>query len=137
MTAQQGALVLIKVGDGATPETFVTLGGLRTSNLVLNNHAWDTTTIESGNWRQLLANAGISAISISGSGLFTDALSEEQVRGYAFSRSVNNYRFIFANGDYLQGVFFITDYQRGGDYDSEEIYAITLESAGDVAFTQA
>lgn len=32
MPAQKGALVLIKVGNGGGPETFTTIGGMRTSH---------------------------------------------------------------------------------------------------------
>jgi predicted secreted protein len=37
MVANKGSLVLIKVGNGGGPETFTTIGGLRTSRLTLNN----------------------------------------------------------------------------------------------------
>jgi len=135
MTALNGSLVLIKVGNGGSPEVFTTIGGLRASGLVLNNHMLDTTSTESGTWRQLLSGAGIHAMHISGSGMFTDAASEETVRGYAFASTVNNYRFIFANGDTVAGPFLLTSYERSGDYGSEEIYSLALESAGSITFT--
>ena len=134
MTAQNGALVLIKVGDGGSPETFTTIGGLRTSAIRLNNQILNATTLESGAWRQL-AGSGISAMSISGNGMFTDAASEGTVRGYAFAASVNNYQFFFANGDYVTGAFQVTAYERSGDINAEETFALTLESAGSITFT--
>ena len=137
MTAQKGPLVLIKVGNGASPEVFTTVGGLRTSGMQLGNHVLDATNIESGAWRQLLGSAGILSLNISGSGLFTDAASEEAVRGFAFAGSLNNYRFIFANGDYVTGPFMVTSYDRSGNYDAEEIYSMTLESGGPITFTDA
>ena len=134
MTAQNGTLVLIKVGNGGGPETFTTVGGLRTSEILLNHHPLDATTVESGVWRQLLGSAGILSFHISGSGLFTNSASEELVRGYAFSGSANNYKFIFANGNNVTGPFMVTSYLRSGNHDAEEIYAITLESAGIITF---
>src|SRR5580693_7449103 len=88
MTAQQGALVLIKAGNGGSPEIFTTIGGLRTSSMTLGNQALDTTNVESGNWRQLMGSAGINSLIVSGSGIFTDAASEETVRGNAFASNV-------------------------------------------------
>jgi TP901-1 family phage major tail protein len=134
MTAHNGALVLIKAGDGGSPESFTTIGGLRTSEILLAHHSRDATTIESGAWQQLADGAGLLACHISGSGLFTDSASEETVRGHAFSGSANNYRFIFANGNNITGPFIITAYQRSGNHDGEEQYALTLESAGTITF---
>lgn len=134
MAAQKGSLVLIKVGNGGGPETFTTIGGLRTSKLVLNNQVVDTTNKDSGAWRQLLSGAGIRSMSISGSGVFTDSAAEETVRGYAFSNSINNYKFFFANGNTVTGAFQVTSYERAGNHDGEETYSLTLESAGSVTY---
>jgi TP901-1 family phage major tail protein len=136
MTLQNGSLVLIKISDGGTPvEAFSTIGGLRTSRLSLNNQSIQGNTLESGAWRRLIPNSGIKSLTISGAGLFSDAVSEDTLRGYAFAGSVNNYRFIFANGDYVQGPFLITAYDRGGAHNAEETYSITLASAGTLTFT--
>ena len=134
MTAQNGALVLIKVGNGGSPETFSTIGGLRTSGMLLNNHPLDATNRESGAWRQLLTGAGIHSLYIEGTGLFTNSASEETLRGYAFANSANNYKFIFANGNNLTGSFMVTSYERRGNYNEEETFHLTLESAGTVTF---
>lgn len=137
MPAYNGSLVLIKIGDGGGPEIFSTIGGLRTSRLTLGNQTLDTSHAESGVWRQLLNNAGIRSLTISGSGLFTDVATEETLRGYAFAGTVNNYRFVFANGDYVTGPFLITSYERSGSNGNEEIYSLSLASAGTLVFTAA
>lgn len=136
MTAQKGSLVLIKVGDGATPvENFSTVGGLRLTRLLLNSQAVESAHRESGAWRLLLVGGGLRQVTLSGSGAFTNAASEETVRGYAFAGTVNNYKFFFANGGNVAGAFLITAYERSGDYDEEELYSLTLESAGAVTYS--
>ena len=135
MTTQSGTLVLIKVGDGGDPELFTTIGGLQASKMVIDNQLLETTNAETGAWRQLLGNAGIHFLSIEGSGLFTDSVSEEMVRSHAFSGGANSYQFIFANGNKVSGQFIITTYERSGNYGGGEIYALTLESAGTITFT--
>lgn len=137
MAAQKGALVLIKVGDGGGPETFTTIGGLRTTRFVLNNQPVDATNKDSGAWRSLLAGAGIRSISLTGAGVFTSAASEETVRGYAFAGSINNYEFHFGGNDKFSGAFQITSYERAGNFDGEETYAVTFESAGSITSTIA
>lgn len=136
MTAQKGSAFLLKVGDGATPtENFTTVAGLRTTKFTLNNQRVDSTNKDSGAWRALLDGAGVRSVSISGAGVFTDAASEETVRGFAFGNNIKNYRISFGNGDYMTGPFQITAYERAGNYDGEESYSLTLESAGTVTFT--
>lgn len=138
MTAQQGSLLLLKVGDGATPtENFTTVGGLRATAFTHNNQSVDTTNKDSGAWRQLLDGAGTRSLSVSGSGVFTDSAAEETVRGFAMSNQIRNYRLTFGNGDTLTGPFQIVSYQRSGNYNNEETYALTLASAGAVTFTTA
>ena len=138
MTAQQGSLVLLKVGDGATPtENFTTVGGLRTTSFTHNNQTVDTTNKESGAWRELLDGAGTRSITIAGSGVFTDAASEETVRGFAMNNQIKNYQMTFGNGDVMEGAFQITSYQRAGNYNNEETYSLSLASAGAITFTPA
>lgn len=136
MPAQKGSQLLIKVGNGATPtEAFSTVGGLRTTRLVLNQQLVDTSNKDSGAWRTALSGAGIRSLSLSGAGVFTDAASEETVRGYAFAGTINNFQLVFGNGDLLQGAFHISSYERAGNHDGEETYSLTLESAGTITFT--
>ena len=135
MTAQNGALVLLKVGDGGDPENFTTVGGLRTTGMLLHNQPFDATSLESGAWQQLLDGAGIHKLAITGGGMFTDAMSEETLRGYAFTGSINNYQMFFPNGDHLDGPFQILTYERAGNHNAEETFSLMLESAGTVIFT--
>jgi TP901-1 family phage major tail protein len=134
MVAQKGSLVLLKVGNGQPVESFITLGGLRTTRLMLNSQAVNASNKDSGAWRMLLAGAGIRSLSMTGHGIFTNAASEALIRGYAFAGSIQRYRLTFGNGDSLTGPFQITSYERAGEYDGEETYSVTLESAGVVEF---
>ncbi len=137
MVAHKGSLMLIKVGDGALDESFSTLGGLRASSLTLNQAVMDTSCVGGGQWRQLISDAGMRALAIEGTGMFTDAASEELARGYAFSGSAHQFQLYFGNGDFVQGAFIISMYARSGTHASEEVYALRLESAGDINFVTA
>ena len=135
MTVQKGALVLIKVGDGMVSESFATLGGLRTTSMILNNQLLDSSNADSGPWKLLQDNSGMRSLTISGSGIFTDSASEEKMRQNAYAGSVNNYQFFFANGNYLTGAFKVSVYERSGNHDAEENFSVVLESAGNIIFT--
>lgn len=137
MTAQKGSAFLLKVGNNGSPESFTTVGGMRTNNFILNNTAVDATNKDSGAWRALLEGAGIRSVNLSGTGIFTDSNAEETVRGYAFGNVIRNYQVVMGNGDVLQGPFQITRYERAADYNDAENYTLTLESAGLITFTTA
>lgn len=136
MTAQKGSLLLLKVGDGATPtENFTTVGGLRTTGFTHNNQTVDASNKDSGSWRTLLEDAGIRSVTISGTGVFTNAASEEAVRLIAMNNQIKNFKLTLGNGDSMTGPFHITSYQRAGNYNNEETYSLSLASAGTIVFT--
>ena len=135
MVVQNGSLVLLKIGHGTIPEKYVTIGGMRTTRFLLNNQLIDASHKESGKWRQLLTGAGISMMSISGAGIFTDSVSEIILRRNAFDNKAGNFRIYFGNGDILSGLFIISSYERLGNFGEEEGYSLTLESAGEVIYT--
>ena len=137
MAAQKGSSLLIKIGDGGSPEAFTTVGGLRSTSISLNDEAVDVTTMDSSNNRELLANGGIQTISISGSGVFTDAASESTLRTAFGASSFSNYQVIVPDFGTYEGAFMIASLEYSGEYNGEVTYSVTLESSGSVSFTAA
>lgn len=133
MTAQSGSLMLLKVYNDVL-EKFEVVGGMRTTKFLLNNQMVDVTTKESGKWRYLLSGAGISYITISGSGIFTDKKSERIIREAAFDNKLLDFEICFGNGDVLLGKFIVNVYERIGNMAEEEIYNLGLESSGHVTY---
>jgi TP901-1 family phage major tail protein len=134
MAAQKGSAMLIKVGSGS-PETFATIAGLRSSSLTVNNESVDVTNKDSSGKRNLLAAAGVQSVSISGSGVFTDANSETTVKTNALADSINNYQFIAPDFGTFAGKFQITSYELAGEFNGEVTYSLSFESSEAVTFT--
>ncbi len=128
-----GALFLLKNFDEVKKE-FVPIGGMRTTKMMLNRNLVDASSKNSGRWRKLLENAGITSISISASGIFTDSKAERNLRHKAFYGGFELCQLEFGNGDLLTCKFQITSYERSGDYDGEEIYSFSMESSGEIQF---
>lgn len=137
MAAQKGRSFVLKVGDGATSETFTTVGGMRTKSLAINNELVDITDDDSAGKRELLAAAGIQTVTVSGSGVFKDSASEETVRRNAKDQTIDNYRIQFEDGSYFEGAFQISSLEYTGEYNGARMYSITLESSGDITYTGA
>lgn len=135
MAVQAGKDLLVKIdqtGDGA----FTTIAGLRATRLSFNAETVDVTSLESaGGWRELLAGAGVRSASISGSGVFRDAVTDERARQIFFSGEIPNFQVIIPSFGVVEGAFQITSLEYSGSHNGEASYEMTLASAGALSFT--
>lgn len=134
MGAQKGKDLLLKVdGDGAGD--FVTVAGLRSRTIAFNAESVDVTHSESaGQWRELLAGAGVKTARITGAGIFKDAASDETVRGYFFNGTIREWQVVVPDFGTLTGPFHIASLELTGRHDSEVSFELALESAGELVF---
>ena len=146
MAAQKGLDVLMKIDISGTKTT---IGGLRSTSITLNDESVDITNKDSLGSRTLLAGAGVNSLSVSGSGVFTDAASEVAVRT-AFQAQQNtsdgssgqtaafeSFQFIIPNLGTYTGNFQITSLEYSGEYNGEATYSMSFESAGYITFAAA
>lgn len=135
MGAQNGKDLLIKLdltGDGL----FETIAGLRATRISFNAETVDVTSLESqGGWRELLAGAGVKSASISGSGVFRDASTDERARQIFFDGEVPDFQVIVPNFGIIEGAFQITSVEYAGSHNGEATYELSLASAGVLTFT--
>jgi TP901-1 family phage major tail protein len=138
MSAQQGRLMLLKIGDGGDPETFTSVAGLQSNKITINNATVDTTNADSpGGWRELLEGAGIKSASVSGSGVFKDAAADETVRAAHFAGTIKDWQIIIPNFGTIAGPFQISQLEYAGQHNGEMTYSLSLESAGQLSWTAA
>jgi len=135
MVAQKGKDLLIKLdltGSGA----FTTIAGLRASRITFNAETVDVTTLESaGGWRELLGGAGVRSASISGSGVFRDANTDERARQIFFNGEVPNFQVVIPSFGIIEGSFQISSLEYAGNFDGEASFDLTMASAGALTFT--
>lgn len=137
MTAQRGKDMLVKIGDGGSPETFSTVAGLRTKTISLNAREVDATHAESNGWRELLGAAGVRQASVAGSGVFLNDAAAEQIRSTFFSGAIRNFKLVIPGLGELSGPFLIANLDYAGEHDGEATVSIALASAGVISFTAA
>ena len=139
MAAQKGSALLLKIGatasGSAASDTYTTIGGLRSTSISLNQETIDVTTKDSANARELLADAGVESVSISGSGVFTDVASEQTLQAAFGGANIPNFEIVLPDLGTYQGKFQITTLEYAGEYNGEMTYSITLESSGAVTFS--
>ncbi|MEM6824046.1 MAG: phage major tail protein, TP901-1 family [Pseudomonadota bacterium] len=135
MGAQNGKDLLIKLDlDGAGQ--FQTIAGLRATRLSFNAESVDITSLDSaGGWRQLLGGAGVRSASISGSGVFRDADTDERARAIFFAGQTPAFQVIIPDFGTVEGPFQISSIEYSGSYNGEATYEMSLASAGELNFT--
>ena len=135
MGAQNGKDLLIKL-DMTGAGQFETIAGLRATRISFNAESVDVTSLESqGGWRELLAGAGVKSASISGSGIFRDAATDERARQIFFDAEVPNFQVIVPDFGNVEGAFQITSIEYAGTHNGEATFELSLASAGALTFT--
>ncbi|PWK62161.1 phage major tail protein, TP901-1 family [Roseicyclus mahoneyensis] len=135
MAAQSGKDLLVKVdmdGNGV----FETVAGLRATRLSFNAEQVDVTSLESaGGWRELLTGGGVKSASISGSGIFRDASTDERARQIFFDGATPQFQVVIPDFGIVQGAFQITSIDYAGNHDGEATYEMSMASAGALTFS--
>ena len=135
MVAQNGKDLLVKI-DMTGGRSFETAAGLRATRISFNAESIDVTSLEStGGWRELLGGAGVKTASISGSGVFKDAATDERARQIFFDGETPNFQVIIPDFGTVEGAFQITSIEYSGTHNGEATYELSLASAGPLAFT--
>ncbi len=135
MAAQKGKDLLLKV-DSTGAGVFTTVAGLRSRTLAVNAESVDITHAESaGQWRELLAGAGVKTARLTGAGVFKDAASDATVRDYTFNGTIRSWQVVVPDFGIIEGPFQITSLEFNGRHDGEVAFELALESAGQLSFT--
>ena len=135
MAVQSGKDLLVKL-DLTGGGQFETIAGLRATRISFNAGTVDVTSLESiGGWRELLGGAGVRSASISGSGVFRDANTDERARQIFFDGETPDFQVIIPDFGTMQGPFQITAIEYAGSHNGEATYELSLASAGALVFT--
>ena len=120
MPGQLGRSLLLKLGDGASPEVFTTVAGLQDTTIALNDVAVDVTSKDSAGIRQLLAGKILQSMIVSASGVSEDSAIMNTLRDVAQAGTHSNYQLVIpgtpsAGGTY-EGAFRITAVEESAAY---------------------
>ena len=141
MAKQKGRLMLIKIGDGATPEVFTPLCGLRSKTLTINNSEIDVTTADCETpggplWTEVIT--GVKRVNVSGNGYFKDEASETRLNTIVnAAEAIANFQIVVPALGTFAGAFMLSSVEYGGEQEDGVTYSLTLASSGPVTFTAA
>jgi TP901-1 family phage major tail protein len=142
MAKQLGRLMLVRIGDGATPtEAFGLLCGLRSKTLTINNSEIDVTTADCTTpggvlWTEVLA--GVKRVNVTGNGYFKDEATEARLNTVVMSAGAKcNFEIVVPELGTFAGEFMISNVDYGGEQEDGVTYSLSLGSSGPVTFTAA
>ena len=136
MTGYAGKDLLLKIGDGGSPQAFLTLGAARATVFDIANDAADATPLGAA-VPVYSAAAGRRDSRIALQGLFKDSAAEERLRSVANSGAVCDYKLVFPNGDVYAAALVVDSYRREGSHDGQESFSATFRRSGAGVWTLA
>lgn len=141
MAAQKGIDMLLKVSsDGTSIGTMNTLGGLRSSDLTLNDTPIDITSADDTDRFQKQITGGVRSVSLSGSAVFVDDTAAGDLVDHIIASggaSLAYAQLIVPDFGTFAGDFHVSSLTFAGTHDGEVTYDVSLASAGTIGFTAA
>lgn len=133
MAGQKGLEFLLAVETTPGGGTYVTIGGMRSNSLTINNEIVDITNKSSSGVRTLLEGAGVNSIEISGSAVFFDDAQSAILLTQAKSNTHVNYQLTLpsdSTATTYTGSFAMASCALAAEYNGEVTLDVTLQSAG-------
>lgn len=114
-------------------EAFETLGGLRTKSFAFASDAIENSNHGTNQWRQVVDDAGMRQLSLSGDGVYTNESTFEALEEAAFENTLTCLAIVdVRSGKVYIGCFKITALEASGAFDGEATYTMSAVSSGEV-----
>ncbi len=135
---QKGRLLLIKIGDGGSPEAFANLCGLTTRSFNLSANEIDTTVPDCDNPGaavQKTSEPGIVNRTFTGSGKFISGATQATLLGHVRAGTVFNAQVVVPGDGTYSGSWMVSDYETSGEMEGNMEFSATFSAAGPLTFT--
>ena len=138
MSEQLGRLLLIRIGNNGSPETFANLCGIKTRSFNLSANETDTTKPDCNNPGgpvQRTARPGIVQRTFSGSGTFVAGGPSAILMGHVRNATMFNAEVIVPGEGVYKGRWMVSDFEFEGDMEDDMQFSATFSAAGALTFT--
>lgn len=140
MAAQAGAGLLLKISNSDSPETFATIGGIRSPSITHNKAPIDITDQQStSRWREFLGAVATQSMDVSGSGVFQDdGAGDTALKNAAIdAAAMINFQILIPDFGTFEGPFHVTSLEYSGEHEDAVQFSVSLQSGGAVTFSAA
>ncbi len=138
MAQQVGRSLLIKRGDGASPEQFTTVCGFKARTFQINNNIVDVSVPDCVTPSGKVPEAsvyGVQGLQFSGSGFFDNDAVGLAIAAAAFNQTAGNYQVIVPGVGTYAGSFLIENFQWSGEMQGNMEFEATFRLTGTGTFT--
>ncbi len=138
MPQHLGRTLLIKIGNGASPEVFENLCGIKTRNFNLSANEVDTTfpdCINPGGPVQKTSRPGITNRTFSGSGTFVSGGAQASLMPHVRNATIFNAEVVVPGDGTYAGAWMVSDFEFEGDMEDDLQFSATFSAAGPLEFT--
>jgi len=136
ITSASGRDFQIKVSDpDVSPSVYNAIGGLRNTQMTINNNPVDITSVTSGGFGEFDPDGGIQNFSFSLDGIYDSATTGAQsLMQAARDRVIVEIKVESGHGDAFFSQAVVETFTREGAFDNVELFSATIQSHGRVAY---
>tara|TARA_R100001244_G_scaffold2541_10_gene3993 strand:- start:80 stop:505 length:426 start_codon:yes stop_codon:yes gene_type:complete len=128
---ERGTKVLLKIGDGASPEVFSTLAGQQDTRMAGASNPIDVGAKEDGDWGATLGGIKNMTVTATGIANWPDTTGLEAIRvAWQAGTDINCRVVLSAAGQNYVGPFQVTQFDVGGTHTGATEYSITVVNNG-------
>lgn len=138
MPQHKGRLLLVKIGDGASPEVFANVCGIQTRSFNLSATEVDTTIPDCenpGNAVVRTAEPGIVNRTFSGSGKFVSGATSDILMDHVNAATVFNAQVVVPGLGEYEGSWMVSEFEFSGEMEGNMDFNATFVAAGPLEFT--
>lgn len=137
MPQHKGRLLLIKVGDGESPEVFKNVCGVQTRSFNLSATEVDTTIPDCdspGDAVQRTAEPGIVNRTFSGSGKWVSGTNSSLLLDHVTDATTFNAEVVVPGLGTYSGSWFVSEFEFSGEMEGNMDFSATFVAAGPLTF---
>lgn len=140
MPAIKGSLVILKIGDGASPEEFNRLAGGRNVTYSLGGDDIDVTTADDvdpsgATWATFIS--GVINFNVSIDGILKDKTSFDELITLRTTGASANFQILITDFGTFEGPMVVTSLEGAGPFSDAATYTIQLRAAAPIEWTVA
>lgn len=130
---------LLKLASTASGTDYATVVAGRDLQYTVNGTEVDITNKGSGGFQEFLDEGGVTSVSASISGVFTNDTSQSRLQTIALERKLWNMQIVFggATGKTITGKFRVSSFSLNGGSDDAITFEASLSSSGAIVIADA
>lgn len=133
-TAYKGRSAALSLSSNGG-STFTAIGGVRVTNLTINNNPVDITNVGSGGVQELLPDGGTQSVSANLDGIVVSDAAFKTMQTQADDRTLIWYKLSFGGAGIISCKMAVNSLGLGAPHDGAQTFTASISSSGTITFT--